>query len=177
VTTKKKTKRREKPEPKGSVNFAEFIHGAATGEEDYRAKDYVPAAARIGRPKKEVSPEDLGQVEKMAAMGLRMDQMAALMHMSERSLERRKREHKALCDAIERGRAQATEDIAAVAYRMAQYDPTMTKFWLRTQAGWAETKKLEMTGADGSKLIPDNLDEAEIQRRIEKIAGRTKGDE
>jgi hypothetical protein len=64
---------------------------------------------------------------------------------------------------IETGAARVNAEVARVALGMALSgaNPDMTKFWLKTQAGWVETKRIETTGANGGPI-----EYSEVKQRV-----------
>ena len=61
--------------------------------------------------------------------------------------------------------------MAQTAYQMAKSGkfPTMTMFWLKTQAGWRETSRLEHAGAVGTYDL-SKVSDADLNR-LEAILG------
>lgn len=79
-------------------------------------------------------PEIIRQVETMAGLGLRTEDIAAVVGVGKRTIERR------LLEAVQRGRSRATAQVAQTAFRMAVSGetPAMTMFWLKCQGRWRE---------------------------------------
>lgn len=86
-------------------------------------------------------PEIVRQVETMAGLGLRTEDIAAVVGVSTRTIERH------LLDAVQRGRSRATAQVAQTAYKMAVSGevPAMTMFWLKCQGRWREKHEVEIT--------------------------------
>ena len=90
--------------------------------------------------RKELSEEDIKKLETMAGLGMTMQNMAAVLGISKRTLERRVSEEDQIFDALEKGRAKATHAVAAHAFELATNgkNVAMTMFWLKCRAGWSE---------------------------------------
>ena len=86
-------------------------------------------------------PDLLRQVETMAGLGLRSEDIAAVVGISKRTLENH------MLDAVQRGRSKATAQVAQTAYRLAVGGevPAMTMFWLKCQGRWREKHEIAIT--------------------------------
>ena len=106
------------------------------------------------------------QMETMAAFGLNIEQMAAILGFTKPTFERRIAENPAVFEAIEKGRATALLNVGKTAYDLAVSgsEPAMTMFYLKCRGRWKETQAIEHSGADGKPLestqvtvyLPDN---------------------
>lgn len=129
-----------------------------------------------GQGKKKIPLTECEKIEKMASVGLAVDQIAALLNVSKRTFERRMKEEPAILDALEKGRARATFKVANRAYKMAEsgHCPAMTMFWLKCRAGWKETRGVEHSGSLGGVLQLSTLSEEDAQTKAEQILNRLK---
>lgn len=86
------------------------------------------------------------QIQCMAAIGLKNDQIAIIMNISLSTLQTQFQED------IYMGRAKGIEKVAGVLYDMAvdRDHPNETKFFLKTQAGWREATQIEFPDKDGN---------------------------
>ncbi len=83
---------------------------------------------------KELSDKDLAEVELLAGLGMRYEDIALTKGMSLDTLK------KYADEALERGKAKAKAQVMQSAFKMALSGkhPATTTFWLRTQCGWRE---------------------------------------
>lgn len=120
-------------------------------------QDIVDAAQVKGSPGFEPGPEQASQVEQMIALGMSPSDVSAVLRIEEKLLKKYYKYE------IETASSRINERVAKIALQMALSGeiPDMTKFWLRTRAGWKETKVTEVTGANGGPI-----EFAEIKRRV-----------
>ncbi len=83
---------------------------------------------------KKLTPKELEEVETMAGLGMRFEDIARLKGMCLDTLRKYAREQ------LGRGKARAKAAVMQTAYKMAVSGkfPAMTMFWLKTQAAWRE---------------------------------------
>lgn len=114
----------------------------------------------MARPKVELAATDIDYISKMAAAGLTLDQMSAMLSISPKTLDRRMVDTPGVKEAIEKGRAQALYNVAVSAYSQAVSGkvPAMTMFYLKCRGGWKETHVTEVTGKDGESLFTSFTD-------------------
>jgi hypothetical protein len=105
-----------------------------------------------GRPRIDLTPEQIEQVEKLASV-LTQAQIADYLGISERTLRKRIFENEDVATAYARGRARAIDGVAKNLLQQA-YDGNVNaiKFYLETQAGWKVTTVQEHTG-DGLPVL------------------------
>jgi len=100
----------------------------------------------MGRPKKTLTDEQIVELEALAAY-LTQEQIADYFGMAERTLRKRMDEDESVRAAYKTGRAKAIRDVAkGVLQRAREGDNACAFFYLKTQAGWRETKNLEHSG-------------------------------
>ena len=94
------------------------------------------------------SNDDVSKIEKMAAAGLTLDQIASIWDRNERTLIRYMHSDNRVKEAINSGRVRANLAIASVAYKQAASGkvPAMTMFWLKCRAGWREQQNIKFDG-------------------------------
>ena len=108
--------------------------------------------ATAGRKPKTLTAEQMSQVEALAAY-LTQDQIADYFGISDKTLREMMLRDEDISTAYKRGKAKAVGSIAQSLLTKARNgDTTSQIFYLKTQAGWRETQKLEHTGPDGEPL-------------------------
>ncbi len=92
--------------------------------------------------------ESRRMVKALAAVGIRHEDIAAKIEISADTLVKHyKRE-------LDDGRVDANAAVAKSLYDQAKAGNTTAMiFWLKTRAGWKETERHEVTGADGNDLV------------------------
>jgi hypothetical protein len=91
--------------------------------------------------------EQAKQVEQMTALGLSVQDIAATLRIEPKLLEKYYKYE------IETSAQRINQAVAKVALQSALGgDTDMVKFWLKTRAGWKETKEVQMTGANGGPI-------------------------
>lgn len=116
--------------------------------EEEKPKTKKKQPGKTGRPPGPViglTDDDYSKVEKMSGLGLNMVQIGAIIGMSKATIERRRNQDPRLREVMDRGRSMAIAKVSQVAFSMASSgkNPDMTKFYLRTQAGWSEKLHIE----------------------------------
>lgn len=105
-----------------------------------------------GRPRKKLNQEQKIQVEALAAC-LSQEQIADYFGMGKTTWYALLERDPEVFERYKRGKAQAISDVANGLLQMAKAGDTASAiFYLKTQAGWRETNRTELTGADGSPL-------------------------
>jgi len=114
-----------------------------------------------GRPKKVLTPEQINEVEKLAAY-LNQDQIADYLEIPARTLRAIISRDSAVSAAYKKGRAKAIGSVSQSLLKSATEGNTTAQiFYLKTQAGWreapTETQDLPPVVI---KLTPDASDES-----------------
>ena len=105
-----------------------------------------------GRPRIDLTPEQIIQVEALAAV-LTQAQIADYLGISERTLRNRIFEDPDIAASYARGRARAINGVAKNLIQQANDgNVNAIKFYLETQAGWKVTTVQEHTG-DGLPVL------------------------
>lgn len=105
--------------------------------------------AKVGRKPREFTPQDREEIEKLAGLALSLEQIAILKKCDIKTLK------KNCSEEIEVGRAKAYQ-LATNQLFLAIKKGNLTGiiFYLKTQHGWRETNRTELTGANGVPLTP-----------------------
>jgi len=88
-----------------------------------------------------LTEKEIDQASKLAGLGLNMKQIASVIGVCKKTIERRMHDQPELVVAIEKGRAEALAMVSKTAYQMATSgkSPVSTFFWLKCKGGWSET--------------------------------------
>lgn len=108
----------------------------------------------MARPKREPFTErELSQIETMAGLGLKAQDIAHVLGMSRANLYARLKEDGKL-DAIKRGRKTGIAKVSQTLFQMATSGkvPAATFFYLKTIGGLRERDRVELTGKDGGAI-------------------------
>jgi len=89
-----------------------------------------------------IDKKQLLDVYKYAGVGCSLDQIAALLDLSPKTLDRIIERQPEVADAIKKGRADSGNQVMQTAYQMAVSGkiPAMTMFWLKTRMRWTEAR-------------------------------------
>lgn len=89
------------------------------------------------------------EVLALAGFGTKHGDIARYIGISENTLRKNYREE------LDTGSIKANSAVAKTLYKLAiEGDSRSCMFWLKTRAGWRETDRHEITGAEGAPLIP-----------------------
>lgn len=113
-----------------------------------------------GRPAYEPDDKTRGKVEMMVAFGMSQKLIAKELGIHHTTLINYYR------DELDHGKAKANFSVIKTLYKMATGDPgdpkrgipptppipACTMFWAKTQCGFRETNRTEITGADGAPI-------------------------
>ena len=106
---------------------------------------------RNGRPAAVLSTKQIDQVEALAAVCTKA-QMAAYFGVTEKTLRAIEQRQPEVFTAYRRGRARAIADIGSALYQKAlDGDIRAMQFYLKTQGGWSEKSRLELSNTDESQ--------------------------
>ncbi len=89
----------------------------------------------MSNPAKKMTEKELAEVEMMAGLGMRFEDIARLKGMCLDTLKKYANEQ------LYQGKAKAKVGVMQTAYKLALSGkcPAMTMFWLKTQCSWQET--------------------------------------
>ncbi len=104
----------------------------------------------MGR-KLQIHPDHIQTIERMAANGATLDQIATVLNVSPRTLDNwLQREEVRQC--YNRAKLKAIDQIAGALYAKAlSGDVSCMIFYLKTQAGWREAKEPQLP--EGSQVV------------------------
>lgn len=106
-------------------------------------------------PGADMTDDDIRLVEQLAET-LSRQQIADYFGMSHNTLARICKDQPEVLDALVRGKANAINRIAKSVVLAAEGgDMKAAAFYLRTQAGWVETNRTELTGKNGDPVEID----------------------
>lgn len=107
--------------------------------------------------RRDLTPEEVSQVERLAAV-LTMEQVADFLGISDRTLRKRMSENDEVRAAYKRGKQRAIAGVATSLLQKANSGNIAAMiFYLKTQAGWRETQRIEHAG-DMSSLSDAELE-------------------
>jgi hypothetical protein len=138
--------------------FPSFLgHAALRAARGWKEKK--TDARLVGSPGFKPSAAQARMISKMAVAGLKTAEISRILNIEKSLLEFYYKYE------LDSSKLRANAAVGMVALRMAldKLHPEMTRFWLKTQAGWKETEVHEHTGIDAA------ADEARIAR--EKLLG------
>ena len=101
-----------------------------------------------GSPGFDPGPEQAQQVERLTSLGLSVDDIAATLRIEPKLVKKYYKYE------LETANHRTNAAVAKVALQLAMSGaaPDMTKFWLKTRAGWKETKEVQLTGQGGGPI-------------------------
>ena len=103
---------------------------------------------RNGRPPAILSTKQIDQVEALAAVCTKA-QIATYFGVTEKTFRAIEQRQPEVFTAYRRGKARAIADIGSALFQKAlDGDIRAMQFYLKTQAGWSEKNKLELSRAD-----------------------------
>jgi|694.fasta_scaffold28320_7 hypothetical protein len=109
----------------------------------------------------------LRQVEELAGYGLTLEQIAAVLGFSERTMHRKKDSDDALMAAIRRGKAKASAIVGKSLFgRAKDGDVPAIRWWEMTRDGRSERTQTEAK----VEVINDGQTEARLARLVAQIA-------
>ena len=129
--------------------------------------------AKRGRKPWNPTPEEILEVEKMAAMGLTQEQIAYNLGINQDTFYVHKSKNTEISEAIKRGRAKGTRYVTSQLMKNIEAGNfNAQKYWLTVHAGWKEVQVTELTGANGEPMKHDikiSETEEEINARISEL--------
>ena len=97
--------------------------------------------------KHEPTPETRLQVKTLASVGTPQDQIAIVVGITKNTLLKYYRKE------LDTAMIMANATIAQTLFKQAKNGNTAAAiFWLKCRAGWVDTQKVEMTGANGGDI-------------------------
>jgi len=106
----------------------------------------------MARPQKNLTDDQKSQVEALAAY-LSQEQIADYLGIAKATWYAILERDPEVSERYKRGKAKALTEVAqGLLQKAREGDTASTIFYLKTQAGWRETTKLEHSGPDGLPL-------------------------
>ena len=109
----------------------------------------------MGRPLIEITPEICKKAEQLAAQGLIMTQIAAVLGMGERTLYEKVENYPQFSQAIEAGRAKGIAQVTNALFKKAtEGDTAAQKYYLnnRDKPNWKDRIESTVQGSDGGPI-------------------------
>ena len=112
------------------------------------ARPIIRDNEKDGSPGFQASEFQAKQVAELLALGMDIEKISKVLMVKPALLQFY------YANEFDTAEALVNAKVARVALDMALSgrNPEMTQFWLRSRAGWMETKRLELTGADGGPV-------------------------
>tara|TARA_R100001510_G_C7603658_1_gene169480 strand:+ start:314 stop:730 length:417 start_codon:yes stop_codon:yes gene_type:complete len=126
-----------------------------------------------GRPRKRLTKAQVEEVETLSAV-LSVEQIGAYFGLGKTTFYEIMKRQPEVFERYQRGKARAVGSVAKNLIMQAREgNTTAAIFYLKTQAGWKETTRQELTGADGGPIKTEETDgKAELLARLDRIARR-----
>lgn len=126
-----------------------------------------------GRPPKTLDDEQRAQLEALAAY-LTQDQIADYFGITRQTLAAMCERDEDISLRYKRGKAKAIAKVAHGCLAAALSGSAADRFfYLKTQAGWRETNRTELTGKDGGPLeVTGEAISDEVRQALDTIAGK-----
>lgn len=144
-----------------------------------------------------LSPEQIKSLEQMCAFRMNQRDIAAILGISETTLQRLLKYSQPAREAADRGRAKGSLKAYSTAFQLAtghevekevvkynahrgRYetvkvmekvppDSNMLRFWLQTQEGWRRTDKIELSGPGGGPIAIEEMTPEQREKRIDHL--------
>ena len=106
-----------------------------------------------GKPERAFDEQEKKFAQYMSMVGRPREEIADVLDCTPKTLS------KHLGDMLDTAKEKASAKVISTAYRMATSgkDRAMTMFWLKTQCGWRETQKVDVTTNGESIQAPTIL--------------------
>jgi hypothetical protein len=112
------------------------------------SEEFIRQANVKGSPGFDPGHAQATQVEQMIALGASTTDVAAILRIEPKLLA------KYYAYEIETAQGRINQRVAKIALQSAlSGDTDMVRFWLKTRAGWKETKVTEVTGNNGGPVL------------------------
>jgi len=103
----------------------------------------------------EFTQKQINQVEALASV-LTVEQISEYFGISSNTFTRLRRDNPEIDRAYRKGKAKAIQEVAEGLLNKAKAgNLSASIFYLKTRAGWRETNRTELTGADGKPIQAD----------------------
>lgn len=137
------------------------------GGEKKHVKDLAAKPGKRGPKFKIISNENVEIIKTLAARGLSITDIAAILKIPITTFERRLADQPEIRKAIAYGRAFANSEVGRTAFEMAKSGehPSMTMYWLNKRAGWDKDKNKE-TQSEAEQKLSDEQRQAKIEELL-----------
>jgi hypothetical protein len=96
------------------------------------------------------------ELEKLSAMQCTDEEVAAFLHVTVRTIERRRQQQRAFAEAMERGRAKGRISVRRTLHaQAAQGNIAAAIFLAKNLLGYRDVRRNEHSGPDGSPIAID----------------------
>jgi hypothetical protein len=124
----------------------------------------------MGRNPRILTPEEIEQVRKLAPY-LTREQLADFFEMNRKTFDAIRERQPEVETAYRAGKAEIIGKIAQSLIQDAlDGDTTSRIFFLKTQAGWRETNRTEITGAEGGPVQIETTVNDDLRQALDAIA-------
>lgn len=105
----------------------------------------VKTSESKGKPSIVFTAEQKRQIETMAGYGMTLQQISSIIGVHYNTILNIQKRDPDVAELLKRGRAKAVAAVSQTAFQLAKTgkNPTMTMFWLKTQAKWREIHPAE----------------------------------
>jgi hypothetical protein len=125
----------------------------------------------VGKPPKILSQEQIIELSKLAGYGLTQEQIADYFEIGSRTLRTKIAEDEEISAAYKKGRMEAISQVVGKLRDKINHGNVLAMiFYLKTQAGWHETVKSEISGPGGQPIQMMNLQVVTDEKLDEIIA-------
>lgn len=144
---------------------------------------------RGGRPNKLITEDNIRQIEVMAGLGLRKEDICRVLGICKSTLWEKIQADEEIQEAMRRGEAKAAMQVTQSAFQQAisGKNPAMTMFWLKCRQRWREVHHVQITNemvfrtrmGESGQMIQEviDVDATKLLSQTEEYAGAKKVDE
>ena len=132
----------------------------------------------VGRPKFEITPEVLENVENLMTKGLTVEQCSGMLGISPSTFYLHQSENSEFSDRIKAGQARGIDQVTNALFENATVDRNVPSiiFYLKNRAGWVDKQEIAATVdqnhiIDLTRIPDDQLDA--IEAAFSRIEDRT----
>lgn len=130
----------------------------------------------MGRKAIELTDEQIAQVEALGAT-LSLEQVADYLGIGKNTFYRMMERNPEVMERYKRGKAKAIDGIAdSLLAKARNGDTTSMIFYLKTQAGWRETNRVDHVSSDGSMSPGKKLEDMTDEELLKIVNERTQSD-
>lgn len=123
----------------------------AKARDPYRPVIKPPKGSKGGRPRLEILPRDIHQIEKLAAIGLSQAEIAVMVEVAESTFELWAH-HPEVIGAIKKGKAKGLTSVGNSLFNKANNGDVTAQIWYEKTRG-KRTDRVEVVQEDQSQAI------------------------